>query len=404
MDLLLEDLLDGIDIINKKTSKDKLVDEIDNEFKPTVRLVFSYSVYQGDVKRLSEKDALTIFDAFKHIVDVNLDFIESYELKCQFNLAQRNDPEEINYNFTNPDEDEYTDYLEQMHQDAESSQKSCSLRHWVDFVPKEVSFKRFCRQINYLTRALGPILPKSNIMERCMLGIMRLDKKSDFVYPFMSKRNNVVSQSQACDLYRKIYPDYTKDEITLDSKYDEKYSSRQNLSQHTHFQNFLLYLYQKPNMFPGFITQVRGEKIGTHKDDYYNIWLKVQADPNVNLPKESQIHTTDEVIELVKNNIMSQFGKSSQRTLSDTTPSEWKEVTVNFNVSVPEDFLENPDSTQFRYETETQPYVQKKLKLYIVLYVDTKKWILQETKVDKDGSINKNGEGITYTKIGEIRE
>ena len=38
MDLLLEDLLDGIDIINKKTSKDKLVDEIDNEFKPTVRL------------------------------------------------------------------------------------------------------------------------------------------------------------------------------------------------------------------------------------------------------------------------------------------------------------------------------------------------------------------------------
>ena len=42
--------------------------------------------------------------------------------------------------------------------------------------------------------------------------------------------------------------------------------------------------------------------------------------------------------------------------------------------------------------------------MYIVLYVDTKKWILQETKVDKDGSINKNGEGITYTKIGEIRE
>ena len=97
---------------------------------------------------------------------------------------------------------------------------------------------------------------------------------------------------------------------------------------------------------------------------------------------------------------MSQFGKSSQRTLSDTTPNEWKEVTVNFNVSVPEDFLENPDSTQFRYETETQPYAQKKLKLCIVLYVDTKKWILQETKVDKDGSINKNGEGISYTKIG----
>ena len=132
--------------------------------------------------------------------------------------------------------------------------------------------------------------------------------------------------------------------------------------------------------------------------------MKVQADPNINLPKESQIHTTDEVIELVKNNIMSQFRKSSQRTLSDTTPTEWKEVTVNFNVSVPEDFLENPNSTQFRYETETQPYAQKKLKLYIVLYVDTKKWILQETKVDKDGSINKNGEGITYTKIGEIRE
>ena len=172
-------MLDDIDIINKKTSKERLVDEINNEFKPTVRLAFSYSVYSA--KQLSEKDALTIFDAFKHIVDVNLDFIESYELKCQFNLAQRNDPEEINYNFTNPDEDEYTDYLEQMHQDAESSQKSCSLRHWVDFVPKEVSFKRFCRQIYYLTRELGPILPKSNIIEQCMLSIMRLEKKSDFV-------------------------------------------------------------------------------------------------------------------------------------------------------------------------------------------------------------------------------
>jgi hypothetical protein len=53
MDLLLEDLLDGIDIINKKTSKDKLVDEINNEFKPTVRLAFSYSVYSEDAKRLS---------------------------------------------------------------------------------------------------------------------------------------------------------------------------------------------------------------------------------------------------------------------------------------------------------------------------------------------------------------
>ena len=356
MDLLLEDLLDGIDIINKKSSKEKLVDEINKEFKPTVRLAFSYSLYSGYVKRLSEKDALTIFDAFKHIVDVNLDFIESYELKCQFNLAQRNDPEEINYNFTNPDEDEYAEYLGQLHQDAESSRKSCSLRHWVDFVPKEVSFKRFCRQINYLTRALGSILPNSNIMERCILGIVRLDKEPYIDYLSMSKRSIVVSQSQACDLYRKLYPDYTKDEITLDSKYDEKYSSRQNISQHTHFQNFLLYLYQKPKMFPGFITQVRGEKIGSHKDDYYDIWLKVQVDPNINLPKESQIHTTDEVIELVKNNIMSQFGKSSQRTLSDTTPNEWKEVTVNFNVSVPEDFLENPYSTQFRYETETQPY------------------------------------------------
>jgi hypothetical protein len=58
-------------------------------------------------------------------------------------------------------------------------------------------------------------------------------------------------------------------------------------------------------LFPGFITHVRGEKIGSHKDDYYDIWLKVQADPNINLPKESRIHTTDEVIELVKNNIMS---------------------------------------------------------------------------------------------------
>ena len=263
---------------------------------------------------------------------------------------------EVNYNFTNPDEDEYTDYLEQWHQEAENVKESsclCSLRHWVDFVPKEVSFKRFCRQINYLTRALGPILPKSDIMDRCMLGIIRLDKENDIVYPFMSKRSIVVSQSQACDLYRIVYPDYTKDGITLDSKYDDKYSSRQYISQHTHFQNFLLYLYQKPKMFPGFITHVRGEKIGTHRDDYYNIWLKVQADPNINLPKESRIHTTDEVIELVKNNIMSQFGKSSQRTLSDTTPSEWKEVTVNFNVSIPEDFLENPESTQFRYETET---------------------------------------------------
>ena len=307
MDLLLEDLLDGIDIINKKTSKDKLVDEINNEFKPTVRLAFSYSVYSEDAKRLSEKVALTIFDAFKHIVDFNLDFIESYELRCQFNVAQMKDIVEVNYNFTNPDEDEYADYLEQWHQDAESSPKSviCSLRHWVDFVPKEVSFKRFCRQINYLTRALGPILPKSDIMERCMLGIMRLDKENDIVYPFMSKRSIVVSQSQACDLYRKVYPDYTKNGITLDSKYDDKYSSRQYISQHTHFQNFLLYLYQKPKMFPGFITHVRGEKIGSHKDDYYDIWLKVQADPNINLPKESRIHTTDEVIELVKNNIMS---------------------------------------------------------------------------------------------------
>ena len=401
MDLLLEDLLDDIDIINKKTNKDKLADEINNEFEPTVRLAFSYSVYSA--KRLSEKDALTIFDAFKHIVDVNLDFIESYELKCQFNFAQRNDPVEINYNFTNPDEDEYTDYLVKLHQDEESSRKSCSLRHWVDFVPKEVSFKRFCRQINYLTRALDSILPKSNIMES-RIGIMRLDKKNDIVYPFMSKSSIVVSQSQARDLYRKVYPNYTKDEITLDSKYDDKYSYRQYISRHTHFQNFLLYLYQKPKMFPGFITLVRGEKIGSHKDDYYNIWLKVQADPNTNLPKDSRIHTTDEVIELVKNNIMSQFGKRSQRTLSDTTPNEWKEVTVNFNVSVPEDFLENPDSTQFRYETETQPYAQKKLKLCIVLYVDTKKWILQETKVDKDGSINKNGEGISYIKTGQIRE
>jgi deoxyadenosine/deoxycytidine kinase len=123
---------------------------------------------------------------------------------------------EVNYNFINPDEDEYTYYLKQWHQDAESSPKSviCSLRHWVDFVPKEVSFKRFCRQINYLTRALGPILPKSDVMERCMLGIMRLDKENDIVYPFMSKRSIVVSQSQACDLYRKVYPDYTKNGIS----------------------------------------------------------------------------------------------------------------------------------------------------------------------------------------------
>jgi hypothetical protein len=29
---------------------------------------------------------------------------------------------------------------------------------------------------------------------------------------------------------------------------------------------------------------------------------------------------------------------------------------------------------------------------------------MQETKVDEDGSINKDGEGISYMKIGEIRE
>lgn len=310
-DLLFEDLLDDLEKREQSAAR-KVVDDIEPE-EPTVRMALSYQMYRDDFVGVYNDDKdlfLNIWHRFKYIIEHNSDYIGSYTLRIQFNVRNEyaGNVTSVNYNYDDPDDECYKDTIEDVVKELyDDVHLIVSLRHFVDFVPAEVSFRRFSRQVNYLVRAIGPKLPTLELKEAIM-GLLRLDKK-DLVYTFMSKRSMAITQSTMSDLYRKIFEDKSASGLNMNPKYDERYTSRYYSYKHTHLQNFLVYLRDNPKIYNGFVVWSRGEKLMSHKDEYYQVYLKIQGDPNINLPENVRVRTTDEIIDLVRDNILPQFNK-----------------------------------------------------------------------------------------------
>ena len=427
MKFLVEDLLDDIDLSSDDESS--LIDKIQqNEEVDDLlykhRLVFTYSFSLSIDNDIQEKTISNVFDMLVHSLQYCINFMKSYKIICKFEIKlDYKTKTENEFNLENPNKELYSSYFKKlMNTDIEGSKaewlykNDCGkpiqikLYHWIDFVPEEkCSFKYFCHQFNNFIRMIYKNIP--SFVNTVTLGIIRKGE-FDLPYQFKNIQKNTIffRQPQLSEMYVRIYPEF-KNNVIMDLDYDEKYLPAFSCHKYeTHFLRFLRFLDKKDkmNIFKNVYTYIRGDELDL-KNGRYNIWLHIKDREKSGIPKDSEIYSTDRIIELAKEKILVHFDKESQEYLMNQIHIEdWNKFQntfeVNFNICIPEFFLDNPHSTQFRYETEVDLKFNKKFKIYIKLYSDSKKWIMQESLVDENGEISPTGEGITYMSFGKIMD
>ena len=117
-------------------------------------------------------------------------------------------------------------------------------------------------------------------------------------------------------MYVRIYPEF-KNNVIMDLDYDEKYLPAFSCHKYeTHFLRFLRFLDKKDkmNIFKNVYTYIRGDELDL-KNGRYNIWLHIKDREKSGIPKDSEIYSTDRIIELAKEKILVHFDKESQEYL-----------------------------------------------------------------------------------------